>query len=140
LRRALASHVALSGEVEILCGVRSLEVPAVTMLREFPSVRVLDCTTKAPNGKAGTLIALIRAARHPTLIVNDADIRVQPDYVDRVTAPLTDPQVGLVTCLYRPEADTWAARFEGLGVSTDFAPSALVARLVGVKEFAMGST
>jgi ceramide glucosyltransferase len=53
---------------------------------------------------------------------------------------LADPQVGLVTCLYRPEGDTFASRFEGLGVSTDFAPSALVARLVGVDEFAMGST
>ena len=48
--------------------------------------------------------------------------------------------MGLVTCLYRPEGSTFAARFEGLGVSTDFAPSALVARLVGVEEFAMGST
>jgi ceramide glucosyltransferase len=48
--------------------------------------------------------------------------------------------VGLVTCLYRPIGDTFAARFEGLGVSTDFAPSTLVARLVGVDEFAMGST
>ena len=48
--------------------------------------------------------------------------------------------MGLVTCLYRPVGDTFAARFEGLGVATDFAPSALVARLVGVDEFAMGST
>jgi ceramide glucosyltransferase len=83
---------------------------------------------------------LERAATHSLLVVNDADIRVDPDYLRRVTAPLADPRVGLVTCLYRPEGDTFAARFEGLGVSTDFAPSALVARLVGVDEFAMGST
>ncbi len=73
-------------------------------------------------------------------MVNDADIRVEPDYLARVTAPLSDPRVGLVTCLYRAEGDTLAARFEGLGVSTEFAPSALVARLVGVDEFAFGST
>ena len=73
-------------------------------------------------------------------MVNDADIRVERDYLERVTAPLADPRVGLVTCLYRPIGGTFAARFEGLGVSTDFAPSALVARLVGVDEFAMGST
>jgi ceramide glucosyltransferase len=72
--------------------------------------------------------------------VNDADIRVEPDYLARVTAPLADPRVGLVTCLYRPRGATFAARFEGLGVSTDFAPSTLVARMVGVDEFAMGST
>src|SRR5207248_7118078 len=45
-----------------------------------------------------------------------------------------------VTCLYRPIGGTFPARFEGLGVSTDFAPSTLVARLVGVDEFALGST
>jgi ceramide glucosyltransferase len=140
LRNAIASHVALKGEVEILCGVRDLRDPAVAVLREFPSVRIVECTTPARNGKVGTLIDLARAARYSTLIVNDADIGVDPDYLDRVTAPLADPRVGLVTCLYRPEGDTFAARFEGLGVSTDFAPSTLVARLVGVDEFAMGST
>src|SRR5579863_10142702 len=83
---------------------------------------------------------LAAAAKNPILVVNDADIRVEPDYLTRVTAPLADARVGLVTCLYRPVGDTLAARFEGLGVATDFAPSALVARLLGVDEFAMGST
>ena len=95
---------------------------------------------ETPNGKVGVLMDLVRAARHSILVVNDADIRVEPDYLASVTAPLADPGVGLVTCLYRPEGSTFAARFEGLGVSTDFAPSTLVARLVGVDEFAMGST
>ena len=45
-----------------------------------------------------------------------------------------------MTCLYRPEGRHFASRFEGLGVSTDLAPSILVARLMGVNEFAMGST
>src|SRR5262249_38994664 len=36
--------------------------------------------------------------------------------------------------------DTFPARFEGLGVSTDFAPSTLVARMAGGDEFALGST
>ena len=35
------------------------------------------------------------------ILVNDSDIRVQPDYLRRVTAPLLDPKIGLVTCLYR---------------------------------------
>jgi ceramide glucosyltransferase len=93
-----------------------------------------------PNGKVGVLMDLAAAARYPILVVNDADIRVEPDYLARVTGPLADARVGLVTCLYRPSADTFAARFEGLGVATDFAPSTLVARMVGVDEFAMGST
>lgn len=139
-REAIASHCALPGEYELLCGVRSLHDPAVALLREFPQVRVIECSTQAPNQKVGVLADLVREARYPVLIVNDSDIRVGVDYLDRVTAPLADPAVGLVTCLYRPEGATFAARFEGLGVSTDFAPSTLVARLVGVEEFAMGST
>jgi ceramide glucosyltransferase len=45
-----------------------------------------------------------------------------------------------VTCLYRAAADSWASRFEALGIATEFAPSVLVARLLGVAEFALGST
>lgn len=139
-RDAIASHAALKGEYELLCGVRSLDDPAMTVLREFPRVRVVECHTKTPNGKAGVLMDLAAAARYSILVVNDADIRVELDYLARVTGPLADPRVGLVTCLYRPVGETFAARFEGLGVSTDFAPSTLVARLVGVDEFALGST
>ena len=139
-RDAITSHLAIRGEFELLCGVSSLNDPAVAVLREFPKVRIIECPTKTPNGKVGVLMDLAAAARYPTIVVNDADIRVEPDYLARVTAPLADPRVGLVTCLYRPRGATFAARFEGLGVSTDFAPSILVARMVGVDEFAMGST
>ena len=140
LRGAIASHSNLEGDYELLCGLRDLNDPAAQLLREFPRARVVECRTQAPNAKAGVLIDLARHARHPILVVNDADIRVEPDYPARVTAPLRDPQVGLVTCLYRTEGSTFAARFEGLGVATDFAPSTLVGRLVGADEFAGGST
>ncbi len=139
LENAIASHLALEGQFDLLCGVRAGE-PSANLLIKFPGVGIVKCTTQTPNGKVGSLIDLECAATHPLLVVNDADIRVDADYLRRVTAPLADAKVGLVTCLYRPEGDTFAARFEGLGVSTDFAPSALVARLVGVDEFAMGST
>jgi ceramide glucosyltransferase len=46
----------------------------------------------------------------------------------------------VVTCLYRAGAESWASRFEALGIATEFAPSVLVARLLGVAEFALGST
>ncbi len=139
-REAIRSHTVLQGEYEFLCGVSEPNDPGLAVLREFYRVRVVDSDTHAPNGKVGVLMDLAAQAKHPILVVNDADIRVEPDYLARVTAPLADPRVGLVTCLYRPLGDTFAARFEGLGVATDFAPSALVARLLGVDEFAMGST
>ena len=144
LRAAIFSHSEFRGEYELLCGVHDPNDAAIPLLeelsRKFPSVRTVESHTKTANAKVGVLQDLAAAARFPILVVNDADIRVDPEYLDRVVAPLADPKVGLVTCLYRPNGTSFASRFEGLGVSTDFAPSALVARLVGVDEFAMGST
>ena len=137
LREALASHAKL--DAELLCGVSSLDDPAVAIIREFSRARLIVSSTVTPNAKVGVLIDLVKAASHNTIIVNDSDICVGQDYL-RVTASLADPKVGLVTCLYRAVGDTFPARFEALGVATDFAPSTLVARMVGVDEFAMGST
>jgi ceramide glucosyltransferase len=139
LEAALASHSKLKGDYELLCGVSSLDDPAVAIIKKFPKAQVVECKAVTPNAKVGVLIDLVKAARQDIIIVNDSDICVEPDYL-RVVAPLADSKVGLVTCLYRAVGDTFPARFEALGVATDFAPSTLVARLVGVDEFAMGST
>jgi ceramide glucosyltransferase len=139
LRAAIASHTVLAGEYELLCGVREGD-PAEAVIAEFPRARLIRCTTVTANGKVGSLIDLARAARYPILVVNDADIRVDPDYLARVTGPLSNPSVGLVTCMFRPEGDTPAARFEALGVATDLVPSMMVARALGVKDFASGAT
>ena len=139
LRDAIRSHTMLQGEYELLCGVRPGD-PEAKLIAEFPTVKMVECTTITPNGKVGSLIDLARAARYPILVVNDADIRVEPDYLTRVTEPLSDPSVGLVTCMFRPEGDTLASRFEALGVATDLVPSMIVARALGVKDFASGAT
>jgi ceramide glucosyltransferase len=133
-------------DFEILFGVRQADDPAVAdverLIREFPAVpiRLVLCTTPAPNLKVGSLIDLARQARHPILIVNDSDISVPPDYIRDVTAPLSDAGIGLVTCLYRAEAHDWPSRFEALAIATDFAPSTQVAQMFGVSDFGLGST
>jgi ceramide glucosyltransferase len=133
-------------EFEILFGVTNPKDPALTdidRLRcEFPSrsIQVVVVSTKAPNAKAGVLGQLALHAHYPLLVVNDSDIVVEPGYLRAVAGPLADPRVGLVTCLYRAEADSWPSRAEAMSISTEFAPSVLVARLVGQSEFALGST
>jgi ceramide glucosyltransferase len=133
-------------EFEILFGVHSTTDPACAdvrrLIQEFPSVpiRLIECSSEAPNPKVGILIDLARAARHPVWIVNDSDITVPAGYIQAVTAPLAGPSIGLVTCVYRADARDWPSRFEALAVATEFAPSTLVAPLFGVSEFGLGST
>jgi ceramide glucosyltransferase len=133
-------------EFEILFGIRRADDPAVAdverLSAEFPGlpIRLVLCSTSAPNMKVGSLIDLARQARHPILIVNDSDISVPPDYIRDVTAPLSDPGIGLVTCLYRAEVHDWPSRFEALAIASEFAPSILVARMFGVSDFGLGST
>jgi ceramide glucosyltransferase len=144
---AIRSHAEQDyGEFEILFGVSDPDDPAIAdierLQREFPArhISLHVVSTQTPNIKVGVLAELAKRARHPILLVNDSDIKVEPGYLRAVTAPLDDPKIGLVTCLYRAAAESSATRAEALGIATEFAPSVLVARLLGVAEFALGST
>ncbi|MBM3775695.1 MAG: glycosyltransferase, partial [Acidobacteria bacterium] len=110
--------------------------------QDYPQFEVLcdSASLRSPNPKVGVLAALARRARYPVLVVNDADITVSPEYLRRVVAELEQPGVGLVTCLFRARGLSWPARFEALAVSTEFAPGVLVARLLGIGDFALGAT
>lgn len=147
LHDALASHIAQDyPEYEILIGVRDLDDPAVPVIRrliEFHpdrAIRLVHCPTDTPNAKVGILIDLAREARHAILLVNDSDITVPAHYLRRVAAPLAVPTAGLVTCLYHATANSVAGNWEALGIATDFIPSTLVAPMVGINEFGLGST
>jgi len=144
---AILSHAAQDyPEFELLFGLTNPHDPAIAdidrLRREFPHRRIemFIVRTDAPNAKVGVMAELARQARHETLLVNDSDIVVSPGYFQTVVAPLSDPQIGLVTCLYRAHSESWASHFEALGIATEFAPSVMVARLLSQAEFALGST
>jgi ceramide glucosyltransferase len=106
-----------------------------------PECGVLHLHTRtAPNPKVASLMELEGRAAGEVWVVNDADISVTPDYLRVIVAPLDDPAVGLVTCLYRAVPTGAAAFFEAIGIATGFAPSTLVAPLAGIDEFGLGST
>lgn len=144
-RRALPPF---SPPVSILKPLRSGDTPPEEALasnrhQDYPSEFEVICAaaqTVTPNRKVGALIDIERRARFDVVVIADVDIRVPPDYLRRVIAPLRDPAVGLVTCAYRATADSFPGRFEALGIATDFAPSIFVAPFVGIDEFALGAT
>jgi len=136
-------------EYEIIFGVSDPDDPAVASVqqlqREFPerSIRLVVSPNKlGANVKVSNLEQMLPWARYQHLLVNDSDIRVEPDYLRRVMAPLTDERVGMVTCLYRGlPASTLGSHLESLGISTDFCAGVLVARqLEGGLRFGLGST
>ena len=144
---AILSHATQDyPEFELLFGLTNPQDPAIAdierLQRAFPGrrIEIVMVQTDAPNAKVGVLAELARRARHPLLLVNDSDIVVEPGYFQTVVAPLQSPQIGLVTCLYRAKSESWASHLEALGIATEFAPSVLVARLLGQAEFALGST
>ncbi|HYO84203.1 MAG TPA: glycosyltransferase [Bryobacteraceae bacterium] len=136
IEAALNSHAAIRHpDYEVLLGVTN---GGPTISLPSPVFRVVQCTGTAPNAKVAKLACLAREARHAVLAINDADIEVPPEYLQTLAAELEN--AGLVTCLYRANGGSIAAEFEALGIATDFAPSALVAPITGVREFGLGST
>jgi ceramide glucosyltransferase len=136
-------------DYEIVFGVSDPHDPAIDIVRklqrEFPNRKiqlVVASNIRGTNVKVSNLAQMLDAASYEHLIVNDSDIRVEPNYLSRVIAPLADPKVGMVTCLYRGvAAATLGSHLEALGISTDFCPSVLAARqLEGGIKFGLGST
>jgi ceramide glucosyltransferase len=135
-------------EYEILFAVADAADPVVPVIeqiqRDFPAVPIrLICSVPAvgANGKVNKLIQLAAEARHDLLVINDSDVRVEPDYLKRVAAPFRDPQVGAATAMYRAEtAGSLGAELEAVGITAEFQAGVLSAwRLEGVK-FALGAT
>jgi ceramide glucosyltransferase len=136
-------------QFQIIFGVSDPGDPAIELVRKlqakYPSlpIELIVCDrVLGANIKVSNLVQMLPAARHELLLVNDSDIRVPSDYLQKVTAPLADASMGLVTCLYCGVASpTLGSRLEALGISTDFVPGVLSARFLerGL-HFGLGST
>ncbi len=120
-------------EYEIIFGVHDPRDPAVALVerlrKEFPDRRIelVVCPRDlGANRKVSNLIQMLPAARYDHLLVSDGDIRVPPDYLRRIMAPLADSRIGLVTALYRAAAGhTLGSKLEALSIS-DFATAVLI--------------
>lgn len=148
LYEALRSHCTEDyPEYEVLLGVGDAADPAVSvaerLAREFPDrVRLVMCPEAlGANRKVSKLAQLMAQARYGHVLVNDSDIHVTPDYLQRIFAHFGDASVGMVTGLYRGRASaTLGSRLEALGISTDFIPGVLAARQLEGVRFGLGCT
>lgn len=134
---------------QLIFGVQNPRDPAILVVerlrREFPRIEIeLIVSPERPagtNGKIANLAGMLPAARHATLVVADADIRVASDYLAKLVAALQLPRVGLVTCLYRarPVGGFWS-RLAALHIDQGFLPQALLGEAVGIGDGCFGAT
>ena len=135
-------------EYEIVFCIGDTSDPAYPTLekivRDFPErqIRVLiGSGREAANDKVAKLVRMTTEAKYHTFAISDADVRVRPDYLRSVVAPLSNPKVGAVTCMYTSLRDTsFAQRLQSIGMISDFYPGILVARLLDGVKFALGQT
>lgn len=133
---------------EVLFGVMNPRDPAVPILAEMVArnpgrARLIFCLeVRGVNHQISNLMHLVEAAQHEVVIFTNSDMRVRPEYLRTVTAPLADPEIGVVTCGYLGHDPKFlVAALASLGRCIDFIPSVLVARtLEGGLRFALGAT
>lgn len=133
-------------EFEILFSARHASDAGLKTARRvaarFPEVkaRMLVCGDPPwPNPRTYSLETMRREARYPILVASDSDVRVGPGYLASVVEPLSDPKVGMVTCLYRGFArrGLWA-QLEAMGMSVEMTSGVLVADMLEGMKFALG--
>jgi len=117
------------------------------------------------NAKVAKLVQLEKLAKHDLILVSDADVRVPPDFLANVVAPLGDDgragsplpagatqahdgahgvtrptAVGLVNCFYRlANPTTLAMQWEAVAINADFWSQVLQAASLKPLDFALGA-
>ena len=136
-----------AGTVQILLGVSEAQDPVCRIVHELigknpgHDAQLVVCgESLGASGKVSTLIQLERLAKHPLILVSDADVRVPPDFLANVVGPLDDPRTGLVNCFYRlANPVTTAMRCEAVAVNADFWSQVLQAATLKPPDFALGA-
>jgi ceramide glucosyltransferase len=134
-------------DYEILFAADEADDPALDVVREvcarYPIIRsrVLVTGTPWPNPVVYSFHCLAEAAAHNILVTTDSDVGVDANYLREIVPPLLDPQVGMVTCVYRGK--NAAGFFSGLtaiGMSVEMTAGVLVANLLEGMKFGLGPT
>ena len=148
-----------AGPVQILFGVADAADPVCPVVRELieknpgrDAQLVICAESLGANGKVSTLIQLERLAKHDLILISDADVRVPPDLLANIVAPLTRPEAvlspsdgardetGLVSCFYRlANPVNLAMQCEAVAINADFWSQVLQAATLKPLDFALGA-
>jgi ceramide glucosyltransferase len=135
-------------DFEILFAVSDDHDPAFPVIQrlisDFPDRRIrllVGAEHLGANRKVNKLARLMREAQHDVLVLTDGDVRVGPNYLRNVVAPLADRNTGAVTSFYRGIAEkNLGAELEAVGASSDFFAGVLMAGWTEGITFALGAS
>jgi ceramide glucosyltransferase len=133
---------------QVVFGVRDAEDAAIPIVQrliadlpEQDLALIVDSRVAGTNFKISNLENMLGAAKHDVFVIADSDMHVAADYLAAVTAPLAEPGIGLVTCLYRgrPVGGLWS-QLGAMFVNHGFLPSALVGERTRPGDACFGAT
>ena len=137
-----------SGKTQLVFAAASADdkvIPVISrVIADFPEHDisiVINPALHGPNYKVSNLINAFPHARHDIIIVCDSDIKVAQNYLQSVADQFSDPNVGLVTSLYRTSnVHGIATALEAIGFTAEMIPNVLVARQLEGLTFALGAS
>jgi ceramide glucosyltransferase len=134
---------------QVIFGVQRRDDPAIPVIRavidryarSLDVAFMVDDTRFAGNPKMANVAKMMKEAKHDLLVISDADMRVEPDYLRAVAAAFDDPNVGAATSPYvgSPRGGI-VSELAAMQVNDQFLPSVLVALLIQPLAFCFGST
>jgi ceramide glucosyltransferase len=133
---------------EVLFAADEENDPALEVVREvsarypqIPCKILVNGIPPWPNPPAYSFSRLTELAANEILVTSDSDVEVTPNYLREVVAPLRDPKVGMVTCVYRGKnaAGFWSG-LTAIGMSVEMTAGVLVANLLEGMKFGLGPT
>ena len=135
-------------EFQVVFSVQDTDDPALPLLyelqKEFGPERVtvaVENFRAGTNGKINNMIGGLRHARHDALVISDSDVRLNPDYLKTIIAPLGKADVGCVCTFYKAVgADAWYEKIELLTLNADFITNVLFAHASGASRFCLGAS
>lgn len=132
-------------EFELVFALQDTADPAHALVErlcaEHPHVTARIVITGPPpdgwnNAKCWQLARAWSDVRHDLVVMSDSDIRVTPDFLDRL-----EPSFDVATCPYRAVGGpSFWSRTEAIGMNTEFLSGVLTARYLEGVRFAVGPT
>jgi ceramide glucosyltransferase len=134
-------------DYEILFAADTADDAALEVVREvsarYPNIRsrILVTGTPWPNPVVYSFYSMAEAAAHEILVTTDSDVEVSPNYLRQIVPPMLDPQVGMLTCVYRGKnAGGFFSGLTAIGMSVEMTAGVLVANLLEGMKFGLGPT